>query len=218
VRPFRDREDAARQLIAELPPDLGPDWLVLALPRGGVPIGAALARHLDAPLDVLVVKKVGAPGQPEVALAAVTGTGDEDMIANASLREALGMTPEALRELARETAETLEERRRVWTGNRPPPQIAGRKVLLVDDGVATGTTLAAGVDALVRAGAAEIAVAVPVALGRALARVSEQADRIICPLPDAPYPAVSMAYADFPQVEDETVIRLLDEHRASRPG
>ncbi len=218
MRPFRDREDAARQLIAELPPDLGPDWLVLALPRGGVPIGAALARHLDAPLDVLVVKKVGAPGQPEVALAAVTGTGDEDMIANASLREALGMTPEALRELARETAETLEERRRVWTGNRPPPQIAGRKVLLVDDGVATGTTLAAGVDALVRAGAAEIAVAVPVALGRALARVSEQADRIICPLPDAPYPAVSMAYADFPQVEDETVIRLLDEHRASRPG
>lgn len=218
MRPFRDREDAARQLIADLPPDLGPDWLVLALPRGGVPIGAALARHLDAPLDVLVVKKVGAPGQPEVALAAVTGTGDKDMIANASLRQALGMTPEALRELARETAETLEERRRVWTGNRPPPQIAGRKVLLVDDGVATGTTLAAGVDALVRAGAAEIAVAVPVALGRALARVSEQADRIICPLPDASYQAVSMAYADFPQVEDETVIRLLDEHRASHPG
>jgi len=218
MRPFRDREDAARQLIADLPPDLGPDWLVLALPRGGVPIGAALARHLDAPLDVLVVKKVGAPGQPEVALAAVTGTGDKDMIANASLRQALGMTPEALRELARETAETLEERRRVWTGNRPPPQIAGRKVLLVDDGVATGTTLAAGVDALVRAGAVEIAVAVPVALGRALARVSEQADRIICPLPDASYQAVSMAYADFPQVEDETVIRLLDEHRASHPG
>jgi putative phosphoribosyl transferase len=216
MRLFRDREDAAERLADALPPDMGPDWLVLALPRGGVPIGAVLARRLGAPLDILVVKKVGTPGQPELALAAVTGTGDEDLTENPDLCRALGMTPQRLRELARETAAGLEQRRRGWTGGRPAPDPAGRKVLLVDDGVATGTTLAAGVEALRRAGAAEIAVAVPVALGNGLERIAGRVDRVICPMPDAPYHAVGMAYADFPQVDDDTVARLLDQNRAAR--
>lgn len=218
VRRYEDREDAARALIAELPPELGPEWLVLGLPRGGVPIAAALARHLGAPLDLLVVRKVGTPGQPELALAAVTGPGDADLIENPQVRRSLGLSDERLRALARDAAAQLEQRRRRWTGDRPEPRIEGRNVLLVDDGVATGTTLAAAVEALRRGGAARIAVAVPVALGRSLDRIAGRVDHVICPLPAAPFGAVSLAYDSFPQVGDEVVARLLAESPAPQAG
>lgn len=209
---YQNRDDAARTLIAELPPDLGPDWLVLGLPRGGVPIAAALAHHLKAPLDLLVVRKVGVPGQPELALAAVTGATDEALTENAALRRALGLSDERLRALARDAAADLEERRKRWTDGRPAPRLQGRKVLIVDDGAATGTTLAAAVDAVRRAGAAEVAVALPVALGGSLGKVADRVDHVICPMPDAPLHAVGQAYASFPQVSDEAVTRLLAEN------
>lgn len=202
-------------MIADLPPELGPDWLVLALPRGGVPIGAVLARHLGAPLDVLVVRKVGVPGQPELALAAVTGTEEADLTGNETVRRALGLSNERVQELARELAADVENRRARLTSGRPAPELKDRKILVVDDGAATGTTLAAAVDALQRAGAAKIMVALPVALHGSLGRIAGKVDQVICPMPDAPFHAVSLVYQDFPQVSDDTVIKLLEHQPLS---
>lgn len=206
---FRDREAAAEALVGLLPPDVGADWVILALPRGGLPVAARIARHLGAVLDLLIVRKVGAPGNPEVALAAVTGPGPEDMVVNEDLRRTLGLTRADVARLAEPHLHEIERRRRLWAA-APRVPLAGRKVLVVDDGAATGTTLLAAIEAIRNQGAARIGVALPVALGSALQRLPQGLDPVICPLASAPLHAVGQAYDRFSQVEDADVTRLLE--------
>lgn len=208
---FRDRDDAAEQLVAMLPEEIGPDWLILALPRGGVPIGAAIARHLGAPLDLLIVRKVGAPGDPELALGAVTGPGPEALTINEEVRALLHLSKAEVARLAAPAVEAVAARRALWTAHRTEEPLAGRRVLVVDDGIATGTTLRAALAAIRQQGAAQIGVAVPVALGSSLEALGPDLSPVVCPHPDAWCPGVGAAYQRFPQVPDEEVTRLLTE-------
>jgi putative phosphoribosyl transferase len=214
---YRDRAAAAEALIGQLPDDIGADWLVLALPRGGVPVGAPIARHLGASFDVLILRKVGAPGNPELALAAVTGPGPDQIAYNDALCVQLGMDHARVHAFAAPQIEEVARREALWRGARPAQPLQGRKVLIVDDGMATGTTMAAAVQAVRAGGATRIAVAVPVALGDALDALRDRDLTVICPWPDAPLGGVGQAYAAFPQVSDE-VVRAALEDAASGSG
>lgn len=206
---YHDRAEAAKRLIGLLPPEIGADWLVLGLPRGGVPIAAVLARHLGAALDVVVVRKVGVPGSPEVALAAVTGPGPDDLVANEDIAEALLLDPEDLRQIAQPQVEEVARRVAAWRAARPQVPLAGRNVLIVDDGLATGTTLAAALALVRRKGVRKIAVATPVALGDTYERFENMGVKMICPHPAAHLPSVGSAYDLFEQVSDAEVHDLL---------
>ncbi|KAA9006708.1 phosphoribosyltransferase [Histidinibacterium aquaticum] len=214
---YRDRADAADHLIRQLSSDIDSTWLVLALPRGGVPIAAAIARHLGTDFDLLIVRKVGLPGHPELAVAAVTGAEPEDMAVNELVARYGGLSRDRLRELAAGPVREVEERRRRWKSAAASREITGRRVLLVDDGAATGTTLDAALSALRQQGAGEIAVALPVALRGALDHPSLEGVRVICPHSDADLPAVGCAYDGFAQTTDEEVGVLLAASRASTP-
>jgi len=213
---YRDRADAAEDLIRHLPDEVDRTWVVLALPRGGVPIAAAIAAHLGARLGLLIVRKVGVPGNPELALAAVTGAGPDEIVVNDALRRALGLSDAEVLELARPEVEEIARRRRLWLADEVP--LASRPVLIVDDGVATGATLRAAVEAARRRGAARIGVALPVALGTSLLGLSHVSP-VVCPHPAAGLSAVGAAYSDFPQVSDSEVTMYLSQIATdARPG
>ena len=212
---FRDRRDAGRRLGRELARFAGrPDVLVLALPRGGVPVGFEIARALGAPLDVLVVRKLGAPGQEELALGAIASGGIR--ILDSDIVRTLGVTAGEIQEIqARETGE-LARRERAFRGHRPPVALEGRTVILVDDGVATGSTLLAAIAAVRQRGPAAIIVAVPVGPATTVERLGELADEVICLSTPSPFRAVGEFYEVFDQTDDEEVRRLLaDEARVA---
>ncbi|MBF9029958.1 phosphoribosyltransferase [Rhodobacterales bacterium HKCCE3408] len=215
---FRDRTAAGDHLAGLLADTIGPDWLILALPRGGVPVAARIARRSVAQLDILVVLRVGAPAYPEVALAAVTGTGPEDVVVNEDVRDGLGLTRAAVARLTREAARDIAARRRRLSGSERAPDMGGRRVLLVDDGAATGTTIAAAAEAVLRHDPQQLALALPVALRHALDRLPGGVSPVVCPYPDAPLPAVSLAYDLFPQVSDAEVADLLAWSARERTG
>ncbi|GAA4197504.1 phosphoribosyltransferase [Microbacterium oryzae] len=205
---FRDRRTAGRELAAALRErSWRADLLVLALPRGGVPVAAEVARALSAELDVLVARKLGHPAQPEVAMGAIAGIGDiVEAVENPAIADPRAMG--AVR--AAEEAE-LRRRQRTYRGARPPVRIAGRSVLLVDDGLATGATMRAAVAAARREDPAELVVAVPVALGAAARVLRQDADEVVC-VWDAPgLWAVGSAYERFDQTGDDEVRALLSE-------
>jgi len=208
-RVYSDRAEAGRLLGAALrkrPTALTPA-IVLGLPRGGVPVAAEVARALGAPLDVLVVRKVGVPEQPELAMGAV-GPGGV-IVRNEELLELL---PHAAREFERvaqrERAE-VERRERAYRGGRPPLTLAGRTAILVDDGVATGATMRAGVGATRALGAARVVVATPVAAGDACAMLETEADEVVCLQVPPDFRAVGAWYEEFPQLDDDEVRALL---------
>lgn len=204
---FRDRAQAAEALIRLLPPEVDRDWLVLALPRGGVPVAAPIARHLEAALDLMVVRKVAAPGNRELALAAVTGPGPAGIVVNEPLRDMLGLADTDVVRLARPEIEEVARRRKLWAA--PGFPLTGRSVLIVDDGLATGTTMRAALAAARAQGARQIGVALPVALGTSLRRLPADLSPVICPHPSADLSAVGGAYEDFPQVSDAEVFTIL---------
>lgn len=206
---YRDRTEAGERLAAALPP-LGPGAVVLALPRGGVPVAVPVARALGAPLDLALVRKVGAPGNPEVALAAVTGPGPDGLTVNEAVRRMLGVSEAELRAAASRELDELERRRRVYLGGRPAVGITGRTVVVVDDGLATGMTAKAALKAVRGAGAARVILAVPVALGRSADELQGLADEIVCPIVSNELAAVGQAYLRFPQVSDADVVAALD--------
>ena len=213
---FRDRAQAAEALIRLLPPEVDRDWLVLALPRGGVPVAAPIARHLEAALDLMVVRKVGTPGNRELALAAVTGPGPAGIVVNEPLRDILGLSDTDVVRLARPEIEEVARRRKLWAAHGFP--LTGRSVRIVDDGLATGTTMRAALAAARAQGARQIGVALPVALGTSLRRLPADLSPVICPYPSADLSAVGEAYEDFPQVSDADVFTILSSMTsASRP-
>ncbi len=205
---FADRADAGRQL-AELLTEYAddPSVIVLALPRGGVPIGHAIARRLRAPLDVYVVRKLGVPGHEELAMGALAGDGtsvlDEELIAT------LRIDPEALQDVVRREIDEVKRREIAYRDARPEPDLRGKVVIIVDDGLATGATMRAAAKALRRRAPARIVAAVPVAAPRTVAALRGVVDRIVCVRTPEPFHAVGLYYANFEQTSDEEVRSLL---------
>ena len=212
---FGDRRDAGRRLAAALADRGGADPVVLALPRGGVPVGFEVARALRAPLGVVLVRKIGAPGHPEFGIGAVVD-GAEVVLNEEALRMVAPPPGYVEAETRRQIAE-IERRRRAYVGDRPPVPTRGRTVIVADDGIATGGTAEAALRAIRRAGAAQIVLAVLVAPPEAVARLSPHADALVCLLIPEPFRAVSLHFRNFEQTTDEEVMMLLRNARAFEP-
>jgi predicted phosphoribosyltransferase len=205
---FRDRADAGRQLGERLSAYAGrTDVVVLALPRGGVPVGQEVARALGVPLDVLIVRKLGLPGQEELAIGALASGGTR--VLNEELVAQLGLPVELVDRVAAREAIELERRERLYRGDKPAPDIASRVVIVVDDGLATGSTMRAAVLALRAQVPERIVVAVPTAPPQACADLDGVADEVVCLMQPQPFYAVGMSYEDFAEVGDEEVRKLL---------
>ena len=210
---FADRREAGRMLAASLARFQGPDTLVLALPRGGVPVGFEVARALGAELDVLIVRKIGAPGHEELGIGAVVDGDPPRLVINAPVAEMVGASQAYIeQEKARQLAE-IARRKRAYRGDRPDPRVAGRTVIIVDDGIATGGTVRAALSALRAMRPARLVLAVPVAPADSLAELEPECDEIVClERPDF-FVAVGGYYDDFTQTEDAEVVRLLEAAR-----
>jgi len=209
---FQNRTHAGQLLAAQLAAFANQaDLRVLALPRGGVPVAFEIAQALHAPLDVWVVRKIGAPDIPEFALGAIASGGIELM--NEASVDSTGTTPEQLRDiLTRERAE-LERREQAYRCNRPPIEVTGCTVLLIDDGLATGSTMRAAIAALRLRNPARIVVAIPVAAPSVCRQLSQQADQVVCLFTPPWLDSVGQWYDDFAQTTDAEVCELL--HRAA---
>jgi predicted phosphoribosyltransferase len=213
---YRDRHDAGRQLAARLTQFAHrPDVLVLALPRGGVPVGYEVAQALGAPLDVFLVRKLGVPGREELAMGALASGGS--LFVNDEVVRTLGIPPEVIQSVAREEQRELERRERAYRDGRPAPDVRGRIVILVDDGLATGSTMRAAVRALRKLGPTWIVVAVPVGSPETCAAMGEAADQVVCAQEPEYFAAVGLWYEDFAQTGDEEVRDLL-ARAADPPG
>ncbi|HEV2548954.1 MAG TPA: phosphoribosyltransferase family protein [Stellaceae bacterium] len=213
---FADRADAGRRLAAKLAPLAGTDVVVLALPRGGVAVGFEIAQALNAPLDLVLVRKIGAPGMPELAVAALVDAGGEVMrVVDEGVAGGVGLQPAYLdREAAREERE-LARRRAVYGGAGAPVPLFGRTAIVVDDGIATGTTMRAALLAIRRRDPARLILAVPVAPAAAIDALRSEVDEIVALETPEDFFAIGQFYGDFHQMSDGEVLALLE--RATRP-
>ena len=210
---FADRRDAGRKLAPALMRYADEDPVVLALPRGGVPVAHEVAAALGAPLDLLFVRKIGAPGHPELGLGAVVDGADPQVVLNPAVERQVEPPPGYVeRETDRELAE-IERRRRAYLGERPPVPVRDRTVIVVDDGVATGGTVRAALQGLARAGARRVILAAPVGPEDVLDSLLESADEVICLATPEPFYAVGLWYGDFAQTTDREVVELLTAAR-----
>ncbi len=212
---FLDREEAGRALAEELAPRLaGEDAVVFALPRGGAPVAAPVAEALKAPLDLMLVRKIGAPHQPELAMGAIADGAPPVVVRNDDVIDLLGVSDAGFDEAcARETAE-LARRRRLYLGGRPRADTRGRVAVVVDDGIATGATTRAALRAVRAQGPKRLVLAIPVASKEALGSLRADADEIVCLEAHDDFVGVGGYYADFHQVCDAEVIALLDRSGA----
>jgi putative phosphoribosyl transferase len=214
---FADRADAGRRLASALSEFAGrDDVLVLGLPRGGVPVAFEVARALRAPLDVYLVRKLGVPGHEELAMGAIASGGtrvvDERVVGE------LGIAEEAIAAVAATEQRELERRERLYREGRPPPAVEGRAAILIDDGLATGSTMRAAAAALRERSPARVIAAVPVAPPETVRRLAPEVDELVCLATPEPFYAVGLWYEQFGQTSDEEIIELLsrgDRERAS---
>lgn len=210
---FANRIEAGRMLAKRLGNYAGRgDVIVLALPRGGVPVGCEVARALNAPLDVFIVRKLGVPGHEELALGALASGGVR--VLNGQVIESLGISDHVIDEVAAGELHELERRERAYRDGRPAPEVRGRTVILVDDGIATGSTMRAAIEALRQMKARRIVVAVPTAALSTVRAMRWDADEIVAVMTPADFTGVGQWYEDFSQTTDEEVRELLD--RAGR--
>jgi putative phosphoribosyl transferase len=206
--PFRNRTEAGRVLAQELMAYANrDDVIVLALPRGGVPVAFEVAHALHAPLDVFVVRKLGVPGHEELAMGAIASGGV--LVIEPSVVEDLSIPMEVVLDVAAREEQERLRREREYRGDRPAPDVRGRTVILVDDGLATGSTMRAAVAALRKLQPAKIVVAVPVAVRSTCEELAEEVDEIVCARTPEPFYGVGEWYADFSQTTDEEVRELL---------
>jgi putative phosphoribosyl transferase len=209
VTRFRDRSDAGRQLAGRLE-EYGDNagTIVLALPRGGVPVGAEIARELGAPLDVFVVRKLGVPGHEELAMGALATGGAR--VLNREVVARIGISPEQLERVTAREREEVVRRERLYRGDQPAPDLRGRIVIVVDDGLATGATMRAAVAALRQQDPERIVVAVPTGSADTCDDLRAHADDVVCLVSPDPFLAVGFWYDDFGQVSDDEVRSLLE--------
>jgi putative phosphoribosyl transferase len=207
---FKDRQEAAERLADALAHYRGSRPLILAVPRGAVPIGACLARRLDGELDLVLVRKLHAPGAPEFAVGAVDESGWTYVAPHAA---ATGATPSYLEEQKEYQLQELARRRRLYTPGRERADVAGRVVIVVDDGLATGATMVAALHAVRERGPKRLVCAVPVASPEAVQLVGQHCDEVVCLEAPRNFAAVGQFYASFPQLEDDEVVAILAQAR-----
>ena len=213
--PFRDRTEAGRLLAGKLKPYANrPDVVVLALPRGGVPVGFEIAKALHAALDVMVVRKLGTPGQEELAMGAITSGGVR--VLNRSIVDALGIAESVIESVAAREQQELEQRERLYRGARTAPEIRDRVVILVDDGIATGATMRAAIAALRKQHPTRLIVAVPVAPRSTVRELQAEGEEVVCVRALEPFGAIGAWYENFAQVSNEEVCELLEQAASDR--
>lgn len=218
MRPqFQDRVEAGQVLASELGAYVGqPNVLVLALPRGGVPVAFEVAQALHAPLDVFLVRKLGVPGHEELAMGAIASGGVR--VLNRSVVDSLSIPDHVIAAVAVQEQRELERREHAYRGNRPDPEVRGRTVLLVDDGLATGATMRAAAAAIRAQEPRRLVVAVPVAARETCDEFRDEVDEVVCAITPEPFYAVGVWYGDFSQTTDEEVHELLERAATSYPG
>ncbi len=212
---FKDRVSAGRQLAAEVARLKLDNPIVLGLPRGGLPVAAEVARMLDAELDAIVVRKLGAPYQPELAMGAIASGGIR-VLNEEIFSEISASSPAAVAQVERKEKKELERREALYRGARPFPDLHGRQVILVDDGIATGSTLRAAIAAVRAMSPAAITVAVPTAPARVVREISKIVEHVVCLESPKYFVAVGNWYRDFSQVDDAAVRRLIDAAHKKR--
>lgn len=214
---FSDRKDAGRQLAAALK-DLHLEVpVVLAIPRGGVPVGFEVARALDAPLDIIVARKLGAPGQHELGLGAIVDGDHPQSVLNEEIIQELGVSPEYIKTEIEHELKEIRRRQEVYRKGRAPVDVAGRTVILIDDGIATGGSIRAALRGLRRLGPKKVVLAVPVAPSDTIESLRPEADQIVCLDTPEFFFAIGEFYEDFSQTGDEEVIELLETAHRRHP-
>jgi putative phosphoribosyl transferase len=212
MKKFQNRFDAGKALAREIAARDYVDPVILALPRGGVPVGIELVRELKAPMDLVMVRKIGVPGQPEVAAAAVVDGEDPQIVVNEGIVEKIGLSDHDIQALAQSRLQEIQRRRQTYLKGRAEIPVAGRTAIVVDDGIATGATMRASLKAVRRRNPAKIVLAVPVAASDTLATLRhEEADDVICLHEPQILYGVGAHYAEFGQTPDSEVISLMDE-------
>ncbi len=204
---FLDRVEAGKRLSSELKSVVGRDAIVLAIPRGGVIVGNEVAKALDIPLDLIIPRKIGAPGNAELAIGAMTEDGTT--ILDQELVRVLQVSKQYVSEESERQRREIERRMKLYRGNAPYPVLANREVIIVDDGIATGSTMKAAISSVRRKGAKKIIVAVPVGPESTIKELEKQADKVICLFKPEPFYAIGQFYSNFDQTSDEEVKRLL---------
>jgi putative phosphoribosyl transferase len=212
---FVDRIDAGRRLAERLADYARLEPVVIGMARGGVPVAAQVAERLGAPLDVLVVRKIGVPWHPELGVGAIAEGGAT--VANDALIAELGIRPDELEAVVGRERRVLDERVHRYRGRRPPVPVAGRVAIVIDDGLATGYTARAAIDALRRRGASRVVLAVPVAPRHTMEALRSVADEVVAVDPRDDLYAIGEFYADFSQTSDDEIVALLTERAAAAP-
>lgn len=213
---FRDRRHAGQVLASALERYAGDDVVVLALPRGGVPIAFEVAARLGSPLDVFVVRKLGVPGHEELAMGAIASGGVQ--VLSDELVARLQITGEQIEEVVARERTELARRERAFRGDRPPLEVAGRTVILIDDGLATGATMRAAVEGLRKLGPERVIVAVPVGAPETCAELRDEVDELVCLMTPSPFWGVGNWYDDFTQTTDDEVHGLLVPSIVEQPA
>lgn len=213
---FRDRKDAGEILARRLLHYRGRKPVVLALPRGGVPVGYEIAKALDAPLDIVLVRKIGVPFQPELALGAVADGEHPDVFIDEELKRILDIPDSYVAEERERQLAEIGRRQTLYREGRAAPEIAGHTAIVVDDGIATGATMRVALRAIARMGAAAIVLAIPVAPPSAVAALRREVDEIVCLQTPELFDAIGCFYQDFAQLTDEEVVRLLRARQRER--
>lgn len=209
--PFKNRREAGEQLASELASMTSlTNVLVLALPRGGVPVAEPIAQRLGVPLSVLLVRKLGVPGQPEVAMGAISENGVR--VLNNEIVETLAIDTREIARIEQRERQELERRQQLYRSGTPLPKVTGKTVILVDDGLATGATMKAAIKVLKRDEAGTIVVAVPVAARETALEIRSDIDRLVCLAKPYPFAAIGYWYQDFSQVRDDEVLEIIQRH------
>lgn len=216
--PFRDRRDAGRRLASALLHLKAENPVVLALPRGGVPVGYEVALALDAPLDVLLVRKIGAPGHAELGIGAVVDGQHPQRVMNDMVMRQVNPSPDYIEAEVKRQLDEIERRRKIYCGERPPVPVEGRTVIVVDDGIATGGTIKTALAALSQANVKHLTFAVPVAPVEVVDELYRDIPDGICLVAPEYFRAVSLYYANFSQTTDEEVVALLDSASQRQPA
>jgi len=213
---FLDREDAGRRLATALAGYKSKRPVILALPRGGIPVAAEIAAALDAPLDLILVRKVGVPSQPELAMGAVVDGSRPIFIQNEDVIRLAGVSASEYRKRCEAELAEIERRRARYLQGRQPVELAGRVVIVVDDGIATGATASAALTALRNLGPRELVLAVPVASPEAISQLRRGVDHLVCLATPERFAAIGYFYKDFRQVSDDEVMAILARFPATK--